>query len=412
MRILQLCKKFPFPLKDGESIAVTHLSRALNELGCEVTLLSMNTSKHYCEVSNLPADFNHYKEIHHVPIDNKVQLWGAFLNIFSEESYHITRFLSSAFEKKLIQILSTQKFDVIQLETPILSPYIPVIRQHSNALIAMRSHNVEHEIWERMAENFSFTAIKWYLKNAARKLKKFELKHLNNYDLVLAITQRDLHILKQMGLSKPSTVIPIGLDVRDYPEDFSSFKNEPSLSFIGSLDWMPNQEGLRWFLENVWDDLKKKYPKLTLHVAGRNTPEWVEKVKKEGVIIHGEVDDAVRFIQTHSIMVVPLFSGSGMRVKILEGMALGKVVISTNLGLEGIDAADNREVLIANNADAFIHKISLCLENKTRMLQIGQNAAEFVTENYDNLAIARKLILEYKNRFVGQGSLAKVLKES
>ncbi|MEZ5058935.1 MAG: glycosyltransferase family 4 protein [Saprospiraceae bacterium] len=397
MRILQLCKKFPFPLKDGESIAVTHLSRALNDLGCEVTLLSMNTSKHYCDVSRLPDDYNHYKEIHHVKVNNKVKWWEAFWNIFSEESYHITRFISKDFEEKLIQVLKSETFDVVQLETPVLSAYIPVIRKHSKALVAMRSHNVEHEIWERMAENQKFFPLKWYLRQAANKLKRYELKHLNDYDLLLAITSRDLKILKEMGLKKPSSVIPIGLDVRDYKPDLKSFQAAPSLSFIGSLDWMPNQEGLRWFLENVWSEIKEKHPQITLHVAGRNTPPWVKNLKIDGIKVLGEIADSIKFINQHSIMVVPLFSGSGMRVKILEGMALGKVVISTSLGLEGIDATDNKEVFVANDPISFIEHLSNCIEDQKKMLEIGRQAQELVAEQYDNLQIAKKLAKVYKN---------------
>lgn len=105
MKILQLCKKFPFPLKDGESIAVTYLSNALHEQGCEITLLSMNTTKHYTDLRSLPPDFNHYKAIYVTPLDNKIKVFDAFKNLFSRESYHIIRFVSKDFESKLIELL-------------------------------------------------------------------------------------------------------------------------------------------------------------------------------------------------------------------------------------------------------------------------------------------------------------------
>lgn len=408
MRILQLCKKFPFPLKDGESIAVTHLSRALNDLGCEVTLLSMNTTKHYCDIRTLPESFNHYRQLHAVKVNNNTNWFSAFFNIFSRESYHITRFISDEFEQKLKEVLKNNTFDVVQLETPILSSYIPVIRKHSKALIAMRSHNVEYEIWDRFAENQKFFPLRWYLKKAADKLRFFEQKHLNNYDLVLGLTARDLNILKHEGLRKPSSVIPIGLDVRDYQPDFSCYKKAPSISFIGSLDWMPNQEGLKWFVENVWDTLIEKYPDLTLHVAGRNTPSWVKSLRKKGVVIHGEVPDSKKFINEHSIMVVPLFSGSGMRVKILEGMALGKVVITTELGLEGIDAEDGKEVLISNSPEGFIYHISNCLEKQSEMPALGQRAQELVATTYDNIQIGKKLVNIYKKHLNKETEITRV----
>jgi len=396
MRILQLCKKFPYPLKDGESIAVTHLSRALNDLGCKVTLLSMNTTKHFCDITKLPKTYNHFQEIHAVKVNNNTNPWTAFWNIFSKESYHITRFINNKFESKLIEVLKENTFDVIQLETPILSSYIPVIRQHTDAIIAMRSHNVEYEIWARFAENQEFFLKKWYLKKAAEKLRNFEQKYMNDYDLVLALTSRDLKILKKEGLSKPNYVIPIGLDVRDYKPDVSCFKKPPTISFIGSLDWMPNQEGLKWFVENVWETLIQKFPNAELHVAGRNTPKWVTNMNKKGVIIHGEVPDSIEFINKHSIMIVPLFSGSGMRVKILEGMALGKVVVTTALGLEGIDATDDENVLICNSPEGFIYNLTQCFEKYENLPAIGHSAQELTAEYYDNLQIGKKLVGIYQ----------------
>ena len=142
MKILQLCKKFPYPLKDGESIAVTYLSKALNQLGNQVTLLTMNTKKHYFDIAELPANYDQYQSIHFTDVDNEVKPFDAFLNLFSDDSYHISRFISIPFEQKLIEILKSEEFDFVQIETVNLAPYIPVIRRYSEAKISMRSHNV------------------------------------------------------------------------------------------------------------------------------------------------------------------------------------------------------------------------------------------------------------------------------
>ena len=130
MKVLQLCKKFPFPLKDGESIAVTHLSKALKEHGCQMTLLAMNTSKHFFDVNHLPDCFDHYESIHTVDIDNSIKVVDAFKNLFSKDSYHIQRFVSDDFRQKLKQILQQEQFDVVQLETLYLAPYIAVSYTH------------------------------------------------------------------------------------------------------------------------------------------------------------------------------------------------------------------------------------------------------------------------------------------
>lgn len=397
MKILQLCKKFPFPLKDGESIAITNLSKALNELGCDVSLLSMNTKKHYFDLRNLPESFNHYRSIHEVKLDNELKVKDAFFNLFSKESYHISRFVSKDFEISLKRILRKNKFDIIQLETLYLAPYIPIIRKYSDAVISMRAHNVEHEIWERIAGNTSLLPKKWYLKLLTEKLRKYEVEHLNDYDLLVPITNRDLSKFRKLGYKNGVSVIPIGIDQEDYEPDFSSFNKELSISFIGSLDWMPNQEGLQWFLENVWQKAINRFPNLSLHVAGRNTPKWMLDMDVKNVKFYGEVPCAPTFINKHPIMVVPLLSGSGMRAKILEGMALGRVVLTTKIGLEGIGATSEKEVLVADKVDEFIDAIEYCYNKKENLYRLGHCALEFVSENYDNLQIAGKLASTYKS---------------
>ncbi len=400
MKILQLCKKFPYPLKDGESIAVTSLSKALCDLGCEMTLLAMNTQKHYFDLNQLPNDFKHYDQIFDVEIDNRIKITDAVKNLFSQESYHISRFVSAAFSCKLEELLQQQEFDVIQLETLYLAPYIPLIRQYSDAIIAMRAHNVEHEIWERISNNTKFFPKKWYLRHLTAKLKRYEIQQLNQYDMMVAITERDLRQFRNLGYQGPSAVTPIGLNLEDYKADFTSFNASPSIAFIGSLDWMPNLEGLCWFLDHVWGKLTRKFPKLELHVAGRNTPDWLKNTNRKNVVVHGEVPDALQFINQHSLMVVPLLSGSGMRAKILEGMALGKVVLTTNMGLEGIDAADRSEVIVADTPEAFIEGVEYCLNQNGTLQKMGRRAQDFILRNYESHQIASGLKKAYSAMMV------------
>ncbi|MFN5235603.1 MAG: glycosyl transferase family 1, partial [Bacteroidota bacterium] len=143
MKILQLCNKFPFPLKDGAAIASTFLARALTTLGHEVSLLSMNTGKHWFDLDKLPSDFNHYRNIYTVFIDNRVKPADAMLNLISGESYHVSRFVSSRFRSELKKILERSDYDAVILETVFVAPYIETIRAISpRTLVILRAHNV------------------------------------------------------------------------------------------------------------------------------------------------------------------------------------------------------------------------------------------------------------------------------
>ncbi len=407
MKILQLCKKFPYPLKDGESVAVTYLSRALHQLGCQLDLLAMNTTKHYIQPDNIPKDFDHYRKIVLCDLDNRIKAKDALLNLFTADSYHVVRYISKDYEEKLIQLLKTEDYDIIQLETLYLAPYVSVIRQHSKAQIAMRSHNVESEIWERIAKNTQLGLKKWYVNLLANRLRKFELAQLNTYDMMIAITERDLKYFRNLGCDIAGHAAPIGLEMQDYPrQELSLFDQNQSsqnpvmmplsLCFIGSLDWMPNLEGLTWFLKEVWPEVYHKYPDLTLHIAGRNTPNWLMQKAPENVMIHGEIEDALSFIIDHPIMIVPLFSGSGMRVKILESMALSRITITTSIGLEGIHATPDKEVLIADDKAAFIQQIQHCYEQQQILPEMGKQARDFIEQHFDNVRIGEKLLEFYK----------------
>ncbi len=391
MKILQLTKKFPFPLKDGESIAVTNLSKSLVTHGCEITLLSMNTSKHFVDVDALPDSYNHYESIHTVYLDNRVTVTGALYNLFSSASYHVSRFDFRAYREALIQLLNDNSFDIIQLETLYLAPYIETIKKYSDAKVVMRSHNVEFEIWNRVVESTSIIPKKWYLQYLTQKLKKFEIERLSHYDALVTVTQRDLDAYENLGYKKGGMASPIGININRYTPQISN-SSYPSLSFIGSLDWMPNLDGLDWFLKFVYPEIVRNYPNTKFHVAGRNTPQSIRDMQSDHVLIHGEVDDAIDFINDHPIMIVPLLSGSGMRVKILEGMALGKVVISTAIGAEGIPAIHQESILIANSAAEFLDCIKWLMDHPDRINRIGEHARIYISENFDQERNAKKLV--------------------
>ena len=396
MKILQLTKKFPFPLKDGESIAVTNLSKSLVAFGCEMTLLSMNTSKHFVEIDQLPDSYNHYKAIHTVYLDNRVTTIGAITNLFSSDSYHVSRFDYKEYREKLIDLLKAEQFDIIQLETLYLAPYIETIKKYSKGKVVMRSHNAEFEIWNRIVENTSLLPKKWYLKHLTKKLRRFELERLDHYDALVTVTQRDLDKYKNIGYKGKGMYSPIGVDIKRYKTKENNLK-ELSLSFIGSLDWMPNLYGLDWFLKEVFPAIVNQYPSISFNIAGRNTPKLIVDLASDNILIHGEVDSAIDFINDHPIMIVPLLSGSGMRVKILEGMALGKVVVSTAIGAEGIDALHKQSILIANSSAEFLECIKWLRDSPERIYEIGKSARVFIAEHFDEGNNATKLARFYES---------------
>ncbi|MGQ8337493.1 glycosyltransferase family 4 protein [Sunxiuqinia sp. A32] len=396
MKILQLTNKVPWPPKDGGAIATLMLTKGFMLLGHQVTVLAMNTLKHHIKEDNIPEHLRKSINFQLVDVPAKITNWGMLSNLlFSELPYNAVRFIDENYSRKLIQLLDETNFDIIQLEGLYLCPYIPLIRKHSNALISYRAHNVEFEIWERSA-SLSPGLKKLYLKILSRRIKKFELSLLNDYDAMVSITERDGAILDELGNERPRHTTQTGVDL-SYLVPKAKDLEYPSLFHIGALDWSPNQEGLIWFLDKCWSKIKALHPDLNFYIAGRNAPEWfVKKIKSCNIQYMGEVDDAYHFMNSKAIMIVPLNSGSGMRVKIIEGMALGKAIVSTCIGSEGIPTTHEKNILIANDEDSFVSEIGRLINDRSLYDTLCKNSVSFIHDKFNNLTITGDLINFYK----------------
>jgi glycosyltransferase involved in cell wall biosynthesis len=394
MNILVLAKKMPYPKRDGESIAIDVLSGGLREEGASLDLLAMNTSKHYSKEDPELLTNHPFNSISLIPVDNKIKALDAFKNLFSTDSYHISRFVSDKYKAKLEDLLKANEYDIIQLETVYMCAYIDVIRKHSPAKIILRAHNVEHEIWERVIKNETNPIKSLYLRYLNRKLKRFEIAALNDIDLLLPISSKDEQNFVSMGFRGESKVVPIGIKPHD-SDLRSSYKSSISFGFIGSLDWVPNQEGLSWFVEEIWKPFVKSNPGYIFNIAGRNTPEWIMQANWPGTKVHGEVDSAEAFTADNEVMVVPLLSGSGMRAKILEALSLGRNVITTNVGLEGIDVKDLNAVYVADKPEEFIDYLNQLIRQNGEVQSHGLKARSFILEAYNYRKVAASLFQIY-----------------
>ncbi len=396
MKILQICSKIPSPPKDGGSIAMNILTSGLINAGNTVHVLAINTPKQFINEEEIDVNYKKLTSYRSVFIDTSINPLDAILNLFTSESYNIVRFYSKDFEKVLVERLLSEDYDVIHLETLWVAPYVDVIRNNSKAKIVLRSQNVEFMIWERLAEDTGNQLKKIYLKILAKRLKKYELGMLNKYDAIATITELDSKTFINLGCKIPIIHIPFGIDLKKYKIDTSNLE-KPSVFHIGAMDWRPNADGINWFLKNVWMNVIAKHPSVKLYLAGRNMPGWMNELKMDNVVIEGEVADSHLFINSKSIMIVPLTSGGGMRVKIIEGMAFGKTIVSTTVGAEGIEYVNGENILIANTENEFTQAIHKCLVDTDFSDGVGKKARELVEAKYDNQLICDKLSDFYKN---------------
>lgn len=398
MKILQLCNKPPYPPVEGGSIAMNAITQGLLNSGHVVKILAVNSFKFPENVSAIPEIYKEKTSYQSVFINLKINPIKAFFNLFSKKSFHVQRYYTNSFRKALIAVLSSETFDIIHFESIFLGCYIDLIRQYSKAKIVVRTHNVEHLIWERLAANSSSFLKRKYLNHLARTLKLFELSLLNKADGVMTISKIDLHYFEKNGITKPIINLPFGVNMVDddiITKDHSH--HEMSLFFIGSLNWQPNIEGVEWFIENVWHNEMLDLPNIRFYIAGRHIPKSFQKYESERTHIVGEVENALQFMNEHSIMIVPLFSGSGIRIKIIEGLMAGKAIISTSIGAEGINCTHGENILIADSPEEFAKAINALFNNAALFEKISSNAPYLIEKEHNNELIIPQMIEFYNS---------------
>lgn len=362
--------------------------------GHQVKIMAVNSKKFNVTLEDIPEDYKQKTGIELIDVDLRVRPFQAFKNLFTNKSYHVERFISKNFNNRLIEVLKEDIYDVVQLETLYMAPYIDTIRKYTKARIVLRAHNVEHLIWERIAKGTRFFLKRAYIKHLAKTLKNYELSVISKVDGIAAITRKDAAVFRKYCAA--STIdIPYGV----YPDEFKpsyTIEGKPSFYHIGSMNWMPNVEGIKWFIENCMDAVTAKVPDFVFHLAGRHMPEWLMVMKNEHVDVVGEVPDAKAFVADHNVAIVPLLSGSGIRIKIIESMALGKTVITTMVGAEGILYTENVNIIIAENKAQVAEAIRRINENPAMAEEIGRAARKLVEDVYDNRKITERLLMFYE----------------
>jgi len=399
MRILQLCHKPPFPATDGGSIAMLNLARGLLHHGSEVHVLAMNTYKQRCEPEQAKAMLGELESYDLVEADIRIRPVSAFANLFGTKSYNISRFQSRAFEEKLSQLLAHYKFDLIILESLFSTTCLPLIESTSfDGLVVLRSHNVEFNIWENLARNESNFLKKHYLRFLSRRLKRYELKTWQAVDQIASISAVDEQIMKSHGCTTSIINLPFGVDMAQFESQVLPISSPPvvKLYHVGSMNWLPHQEAFRWFFQEVWDTVSACYPEVELHLAGTAMPDWLLALESRQVKVSPGYVDGRAYAQGKEIMIVPSFSGSGIRVKIVEAMALGKAIVTTGNGAMGIDCTDQENIFISDDPVVWVKNISRLIEHKEERARISAQAKQFCKQTHDYRNVAEILLTQLK----------------
>lgn len=394
MKILQISNRVPWPLNEGGTIGIYNYTRAYSELGHEVTLYCLDGFKHNTPVAEAQRELGKYAKTLIHPIDTDIKWDEAILHLIRNESYNVSRFYNATFEKEIETLLQSEEYDVVQLEGTFAAPYIAAVRKHHKSLLAMRMHNVEYEIWERLASIETNPLKKIYLNLLAKQLKKYETKVVNEVDVIATVTNDDAEKFKQLHPKGNYIIIPAGIDLREWT--YSPSESITSWYHIGSMEWHGNIDAVDWFLKEVHRRLLEIDEDYKLELAGKS----IDKSEYQNIPrlnVHSNVPRAYDFVNECDVCVVPLRSGSGIRLKILEAMAAGKLVVSTTIGAQGIEYVANEHLLIADTPAQYLVVYNKLKNGEIDYKTIVQNARKLVEDHYSTEALASKQLSYYQS---------------
>lgn len=311
-----------------------------------------------------------------------------FLNLFSQFPFSVTKHYSHAFQKQFEELLKEDSWDLIQCEW---TPYARFITHTLKVPVLMATHNVESQIWARRADHAGNPFAKVFFKTQEWKMRRFEKQALLRASAATVVTNVDLSILRNWGVTHVS-LIPNGVDLETYSPTPDA-EREDELLFLASLDWYPNVDALDYFVKNILPTVRARRAGANLRIVGRKPAESLAKQYSclPGIDFVGEVKEVRSHLDRAAVIIVPLRIGGGSRIKILEALAAGKAVVSTVIGAEGLDVISGEHLLIADSPAAFAGRIEELLASTKLRRRLSNNGRKLVTKRYGWDQIANRL---------------------
>lgn len=394
MKVLFITTVLPYPLDGGAKIRTFNLMKNVVSKH-EVTLLSFVESKD--EPGNI-NELEHYgfkvETVKRTSHNKLVLLFNLFYCLFRAKPFVIQKYYSSAMRNKINDLIGKYKFDIVQFEHLHMAQYLSLFRS-THLILAM--HNIDSVIAERYCREEKNMLKKAYASLQWKKLRKYESVMYEKFDICLTVSEKDNERLKQISPKTNAAVIPNGVDTTYFK--LSTEGNEPnSLVFTGMMNWLPNVDAMLYFCKHILPLIEKEVAGVKLYIVGRNPLEKVKELGKEhNIVVSGAVDDIRPYVRRSSVVIVPLRIGGGTRLKILEAMSMGKPVVSTSIGCEGLEVIHGENIIIADTSSEFAVRTIDLLKGNIPISKLGENGRKLVCEKYDWEKIGQKLCRIYED---------------
>jgi glycosyltransferase involved in cell wall biosynthesis len=392
MRILWLKTELLHPVDKGGKIRTYQMLRAINAKH-PITYLTLDDGSAAPDARARALEYASAVETvpFRVTPRGTPRFFGELAtNLFSPLAYSLARYEVPAFRERVREHLASRDIDLVVCD--FLTPWVnlPSDAAGFGVPIVLFQHNVEAEIWRRHAEVAGNPLSRWYFGLQHRRMAHYERAACLAADHVVAVSEHDARIFRERyGVASVSDV-PTGVDVQFFDPAPYAARVPGRLVFTGSMDWMPNADGISWFTEQVWPRVRAARPDATFTVVGRNPPAAVQALATpgSGIEVTGSVPDVRPYLGAGSAFVVPLRIGGGTRLKIYEAMAMECPIVSTTVGAEGLPVRHEEHLRLADDAAGFAAQCVALLDDVSTAGAMAHRAAHYVRSNFGWDAVA------------------------
>lgn len=383
MKILWLKTELLHPIDKGGKIRTYQMLKELKKNN-HVTYLTLDDGTAETDALAKAGEYAH--EIVTVPHQTSAKFSAKFYfelanNLASKLPYALQKYVSAEMRETTEKLVNRENFDIVVCD--FLTPAVN-LPANLNAATLLFQHNVEAMIWRRHSEVAVSAPKKAFMKMQWRRMFEYEKESCKYFDWVAAVSKEDADTMRSEYDIENVSDIPTGVDTDFFAPGGNIKKDEFNLVFTGSMDWLPNEDAIQWFIEEILPLIRQQIPQVSLTVVGRNPfPSLIELSKKDSsIVVTGRVPDVRPFMEKASVYVVPIRIGGGTRLKIYEAMAMDLPLVSTTIGAEGLPVVNGEEILLRDTPQEFTEAVVKLLKDKDLAKQIGGRAAQTVREKF------------------------------
>lgn len=375
MNILIVSAQFPYPTRSGFTTRVYQLARHLS-MRHGVTVLSYAEPHQREGVAGLAAQMS-VRAVERTPRSSKGKRVVQALTVVSPRSYSAREVHSTRMQAAIDELCSAESFDVIQLE----SSFLCTFRFPSSPRLVIDEHNIEYELFQRTCESERSLPRRAFNRLEYLRFRRFEQVCWARADACVVTSEREVEPVRSCAPRTPVVVVPNSVDVDHFTP--SDAPVEPhTVVFTGTLNYRPNLDGVRYLIDEIWPLVRDRHPDARLTLTGRTDGVDTRPLARPGVEFLGEVPDIRSSLRAAAAVAVPIRFGGGTRLKVVEGLAMGKALVSTTLGCEGVAVADGEHLLIADDAVTFASRIVELFEDPALGRSLGRAGRSLVETRY------------------------------